>query len=119
MVAFQFYLQSGKQRKVGWVGDNNHVVYGKKFPGGNSSVRQCVVVMQQPVPLSPKISRCTDSQDMLVLSTTIASCYYNCCTDGSSNPRNYAYPIMYSKYAQQFQLMLMKPLMMEKIGQNT
>jgi hypothetical protein len=26
---------------------------------------------------------------------------------------------MYSKYAERFQLMLMKPLMMEKIGQNT
>jgi hypothetical protein len=79
MVAFQFYLQSGKQRKVGCVGGNNHVVYGQKFPGGNGSVRQCVVVMQQAVLLLPKISRSThlreilytDSQDMLVLSTTM------------------------------------------------
>jgi hypothetical protein len=38
MAAFQFYLQTGLQRKVaggqvsrvGWVGDNNHVVFGKK-----------------------------------------------------------------------------------------
>jgi hypothetical protein len=41
MVAFQFYLQSGKQRKVGWVGDDSHVVFGKKFPGEN---RKCETV---------------------------------------------------------------------------
>jgi hypothetical protein len=50
MAAFQFYLQSGKQRKVGWVGDYSHVVFGQKIPG----VRQCDV-MQQPVLLSPKL----------------------------------------------------------------
>jgi hypothetical protein len=32
MAAFQFYLQSGKQRKVRWMGEDNHVVRGKKFP---------------------------------------------------------------------------------------
>jgi hypothetical protein len=30
MSAYQFYLQSRKQRKVGWVGDDSHVVFGKK-----------------------------------------------------------------------------------------
>jgi hypothetical protein len=37
MAAFQFYLQSGKERKVWWVGDDSHVVFGKKkkFPGEN------------------------------------------------------------------------------------
>jgi hypothetical protein len=30
MAAFQFYLQSRKERKVGWVGDDSHVVFGKK-----------------------------------------------------------------------------------------
>jgi hypothetical protein len=30
MAAFQFYLQSRKPRKVGWVGDDSHVVFGKK-----------------------------------------------------------------------------------------
>jgi hypothetical protein len=34
----------------------------------------------------------TDSQDVLVLSSTIAQRYYNCCIDGSTNPGNYAYP---------------------------
>jgi hypothetical protein len=29
---------------------------------------------------------CTDSQDMLVLSSTVTSHYYNCCTDGSTSP---------------------------------
>jgi hypothetical protein len=33
MVAFQLYLKSGKQRKVGWVGDDSHVVFGQKFHG--------------------------------------------------------------------------------------
>jgi hypothetical protein len=51
---FQFYLQSEKQRKVGWVEDDSHVVLGKKFPGEKGSVRRCVVMMQQPVIFSPK-----------------------------------------------------------------
>jgi hypothetical protein len=33
MVAFQIYLQLGKQRKVGLVEDDIRVVFGKKFPG--------------------------------------------------------------------------------------
>jgi hypothetical protein len=37
---------------------------------------------------------CTDSQDMLVLSSTVASRYYNCCTDGSTSPGNYGYPLV-------------------------
>jgi hypothetical protein len=39
MAGFQFYLQSGKQRKVEWVGEDSHVVSGKKFPGEKGSVR--------------------------------------------------------------------------------
>jgi hypothetical protein len=54
MAAFQFCLQLGKQRKVGWVGDESHVVFGQQFPGEKGNVRQCVIVMQQPVLLSPK-----------------------------------------------------------------
>jgi hypothetical protein len=46
MAAFQFYLQSGKQRKVGWVGDDIHVVFGQKFTGEKGSVRWCVTVIQ-------------------------------------------------------------------------
>jgi hypothetical protein len=37
--AFQFYLQSGKQRKVGLVGDDSHVVFDQKFPGEKENVR--------------------------------------------------------------------------------
>jgi hypothetical protein len=33
MTAFQFFLQSGKQGNVGWVGDECHDVFGQKFPG--------------------------------------------------------------------------------------
>jgi hypothetical protein len=62
MAAFQFYLQSGKQgevaggqvRQVWWVGEDSHVAFGNKFPGENRSVRECVVMMQQPVLLPPK-----------------------------------------------------------------
>jgi hypothetical protein len=54
MLAFQFYLQSGKQRKVGWLGDDNYVIFQQKFSGDKGSVRRCVVVMQQPVHLPPK-----------------------------------------------------------------
>jgi hypothetical protein len=38
MAAFQFYLQSGKQRKVGWVGNDSHIVFGQKFPGEKKEV---------------------------------------------------------------------------------
>jgi hypothetical protein len=54
MAAFQFYVQSGQQRKVGWMEDKSHIVFGQKFPGKKGSVRRCIVVMQQPVLLSPK-----------------------------------------------------------------
>jgi hypothetical protein len=49
MVAFQFYLQSGKQMEIGWVGDDSHVVFGQKFPGEKESVKWCIAVMKQPV----------------------------------------------------------------------
>jgi hypothetical protein len=35
-------------------GGDSHAVFGKKFPGKKGSVRRCIVVMQQPVLLSPK-----------------------------------------------------------------
>jgi hypothetical protein len=35
----------------------------------------------------------TGSQDMLVLSSTVASCYYNCVTYGSTRPGNYGCPL--------------------------
>jgi hypothetical protein len=54
MAAFQSYIQSKRQRKAGWVGDNSHVGFGQKFSDEKGSVRQSVVVMQQPVLLSPK-----------------------------------------------------------------
>jgi hypothetical protein len=41
MAIFQFYLQSEKQRKVGWVGDDSHVAFGKKFPGKKGSDTVC------------------------------------------------------------------------------
>jgi hypothetical protein len=31
MAALQFYLQSGKENKVGWVGEVGHVVFGPKI----------------------------------------------------------------------------------------
>jgi hypothetical protein len=46
LAAFQFYLQSGKQRKVGWVGDDSHVIFCQKVPGEKGSVRWCIVMMQ-------------------------------------------------------------------------
>jgi hypothetical protein len=30
MAAFQFYLQPEKERKVGWLGEDSYVVFGKK-----------------------------------------------------------------------------------------
>jgi hypothetical protein len=52
MAAFQFYLQLGKEKSR--VGGGSHVVFGKKFPGEKGIVKQCVVVMQQPVILLSK-----------------------------------------------------------------
>jgi hypothetical protein len=37
-----------------WVGDDSRVVSGQKFPDEKGSVRRCIVMMQQPVLLSPK-----------------------------------------------------------------
>jgi hypothetical protein len=37
----------------------------------------------------------TDSQYVLVPSPTIAACYYNCCTGGSTSPGNYGYRLVY------------------------
>jgi hypothetical protein len=33
--------------------DDSNIIFGQKFPGEKGSVRRCVVVMQQPVLLSP------------------------------------------------------------------
>jgi hypothetical protein len=52
MAAFQFYLQLGKQ-KSRVSGGISHVVFGKKFPGEDRSVKWCSVMMQQPVHLLP------------------------------------------------------------------
>jgi hypothetical protein len=54
MATFQFCLQSRKQRIEGWMGDDSHVVFGQKFPDEKGSVQLCIVMMQQPVLLSPK-----------------------------------------------------------------
>jgi hypothetical protein len=54
MVAFQFYLQSGETEKSRVGGDNSHFVFGQKFLPEKGSVSWCIVVMQQPVLLSPK-----------------------------------------------------------------
>jgi hypothetical protein len=35
-------------------GDDSHIVFGQKFPGEKVNVKQCDIVMQQPVRLSPK-----------------------------------------------------------------
>jgi hypothetical protein len=37
MASFQFHIQSGKQRKVRWVGNDSHVVFGNKFRGEGGS----------------------------------------------------------------------------------
>jgi hypothetical protein len=38
----------------------------------------------------------SDCQDLLVLSSTVASRYYYCCTDGSTSPGKYGYPLVLS-----------------------
>jgi hypothetical protein len=54
MAAFKFYLQLDKQRKVGWVRVDSHVVFGQKFLGEKGSMGQCAVVIQRPVLLLSK-----------------------------------------------------------------
>jgi hypothetical protein len=36
----------------------------------------------------------TDNKDMLVLPSAVASCYYKCCANGTTSPRNYWYPFI-------------------------
>jgi hypothetical protein len=38
----------------------------------------------------------TDFKDMIVLSSTVATRYYNCYTDASSSPGNYGFPLVYN-----------------------
>jgi hypothetical protein len=49
MAAFKFYLQSGKYRKVDWVGEDSHVVFGQIFLGEKGDARWHVDVMQRPL----------------------------------------------------------------------
>jgi hypothetical protein len=53
MAAFQFYLQSRKQRKLRLMGTPVMFLLGKIFPGEEESVKWCVAVMQKPILLSP------------------------------------------------------------------
>jgi hypothetical protein len=41
MAAFKLYIQSGNQRKIGWVGDYIHVAFGQKFPDEKGSEIMC------------------------------------------------------------------------------
>jgi hypothetical protein len=55
-----------------------------QFGGGRKSA----------LPLSSKILY-TDSQHTQLLSFAVASCYYNCRTNGKASPGNYGYPLVY------------------------
>jgi hypothetical protein len=91
----------GQVRRVRWVVDDNHVAFGKKIPWERKcetmhchdannqffSPESCTKCYAHLHPLHEMFH--TDSQDMLVLSPTIASHYYNCCTDGNTSLRNY------------------------------
>jgi hypothetical protein len=35
-------------------GDDSRIVFGKKFPGEKGNVKECIVVMRQPVLLLPQ-----------------------------------------------------------------
>jgi hypothetical protein len=76
MAAFQFYPQSGKQRKARWMEDDNYIVFGKKGRKNHY--------------IHPAD---TDSKDMLALSFAVASRGYNGCRDGSTSPENYGYSL--------------------------
>jgi hypothetical protein len=47
-----FSIGETEKSRVG--GDDSLDVFGQKFPGEKERVRQCIVVLQQPVHLSPK-----------------------------------------------------------------
>jgi hypothetical protein len=51
---FSFIFNWEKQKKVGGGGDASHVVFCKKFPVEKRNARRCVVMIKQPVILSPK-----------------------------------------------------------------
>jgi hypothetical protein len=50
---FSFFFSWGNSN-VGWVEDDRHVIFGQKFTGEKGIVRQCVVLIKQPVILLPK-----------------------------------------------------------------
>jgi hypothetical protein len=49
MSAFQFYLQSGKHRNLGWVGTTVMLFLVKNSLVKKGNVRRRAVVMQQPI----------------------------------------------------------------------
>jgi hypothetical protein len=50
---FSFIFSRGN-RKVGWVGDDSHIIFGQRIPGEKRIVRWCVV-LHQPVLLLSKV----------------------------------------------------------------
>jgi hypothetical protein len=50
MAAFQCYLHSEKERKVGCVGDESRIVFGQKFPGeeGKYEMVSCQSILLSP-----------------------------------------------------------------------
>jgi hypothetical protein len=54
MADFLRFIFNRGNRKVGWVVDGSHVVFGQKFPGEKGSVSRCFVLMQQTVLWSSK-----------------------------------------------------------------
>jgi hypothetical protein len=37
------------------VGNDSDIAFGQKFPGEKGSLRQCVIMVQQPIPLLPEL----------------------------------------------------------------
>jgi hypothetical protein len=68
--------------------DDSNVVFGQTFHSEKGSVRLCIVVMNSTSTQLCEMLYTADSQDMLLLSSTVPSRYYNWCTDDSTSPGN-------------------------------
>jgi hypothetical protein len=52
-------------------------------------------VLQTALKQELHIADRADSLDMVVLPSTVASCYHNCCINGGTSPENFGYHLVY------------------------
>jgi hypothetical protein len=100
MAAFQLYLQSWKQWKLGWVGDDSRVVFGQKFPGekGSDATASCFVASNNPGQVRPRYVR-NPMHIRCSFVRSIAKSHQDRYTTPSKRPKKSALPLSCVKFS--------------------